>query len=197
MGAKLEQGGYVDEKENYISPTILSQVTLEMPIMQEEIFGPILPILTYKKLEEAIYIIQSKPKPLALYIFSEDNGNIRKILKNTSSGGVVINGVILHLINENLPFGGVNHSGLGSYHGFFGFKAFSHERSVLKLNKLDLLFLRKLMPPYTETTKKIIDLMNRFLIVLLCFTTSFKSSKSLWLESTVFSKSTLFTSFRF
>jgi len=163
MGAKLEQGGYVDEKENYISPTILSQVTLEMPIMQEEIFGPILPILTYKKLEEAIYIIQSKPKPLALYIFSEDNGNIRKILKNTSSGGVVINGVILHLINENLPFGGVNHSGLGSYHGFFGFKAFSHERSVLKLNKLDLLVLRKLMPPYTETTKKIIDLMNRFL----------------------------------
>ncbi|MCX7998926.1 MAG: aldehyde dehydrogenase family protein [Leptospiraceae bacterium] len=163
MGANLVEGGYFDEKERYISPTVLSGVTLDMPIMKEEIFGPILPIISYSNLDEAIRMIQSKPKPLALYMFSEDAGNIRKVLKNTSSGGAVINGVILHLINDHLPFGGVNHSGLGNYHGFFGFKAFSHERALLKLNKLDLLVLRKLMPPYTETTKKIANFIMKYL----------------------------------
>lgn len=163
MGAKLEEGGLLDEKDKYISPTILSQVGVDMPIMQEEIFGPILPILTYKNIEQAIQIIQSKPKPLALYLFSEDNANIRKVLKNTTSGGMVINGVILHLVNDRLPFGGVGQSGLGNYHGYFGFKTFSHERALLKVNKFDLWVLRKLMPPYTDLTNKIVHLINRYL----------------------------------
>ncbi len=160
-GAKLELGGEFKAEERYISPTILSNVSLDSPIMQEEIFGPILPILKYKTLDEAISIVQSKHKPLSLYIFSESKSNIEKILKNTSSGGVVINGVVAHLGNPELPFGGVNHSGIGNYHGHFGFKAFSHERAVLKISKLTL--LKMLFPPYTKTTKSFINFMTKYL----------------------------------
>lgn len=159
-GVKLELGGEFKANERYISPTILSNVDLESPIMQEEIFGPILPILSYKTLEETISIIQSKHKPLSLYIFSENNETIEKILKNTSSGGVVINGVVAHLGNPELPFGGVNHSGIGNYHGHFGFKAFSHERAVLKVSKLTP--LKMLFPPYTNTTKKFIEIITKY-----------------------------------
>ena len=104
-GVKLELGGEFKANERYISPTILSNVYLESPIMQEEIFGPILPILSYKTLEETISIIQSKHKPLSLYIFSENNETIEKILKNTSSGGVVINGVVSHFCNPEFSSG--------------------------------------------------------------------------------------------
>ena len=96
-----------------------------------------------------------------MYIFSESKSNIEKILKNTSSGGVVINGVVAHLGNPELPFGGVNHSGIGNYHGHFGFKAFSHERAVLKISKLTL--LKMLFPPYTKTTKSFINFMTKYL----------------------------------
>lgn len=161
QGAKLEIGGEFKKEERYISPTILSEVTLDMPIMQEEIFGPILPVISYNNLDEAIALIRSKHKPLSLYIFSEKDSTIEKILKNTSSGGVVINGVVAHLGNPELPFGGVNHSGIGNYHGHFGFKAFSHERAVLKVSKLTL--LRMLFPPYTKTTKAFVDFMTNYL----------------------------------
>lgn len=160
-GAKLELGGDFKSEERYISPTILSNVELESPIMQEEIFGPILPILKYKTLDEAIAVVQSKHKPLTLYIFSESNNSIQKILKNTSSGGVVINGVIAHLGNPELPFGGINHSGIGNYHGHFGFKTFSHERAVLKVSKFTM--LKMLFPPYTKATKSFIDFMTNYL----------------------------------
>ena len=161
QGAKLELGGDCKAEERYISPTILSNVTLDSSVMQEEIFGPILPVLSFKTSEEAIAIGQSKNKPLSLYIFSEDSKAIDKILKNTSSGGVVINGVIAHLGNPELPFGGVNHSGIGNYHGHFGFKTFSHERAVLKVSKLTL--LKMLFPPYTKTTKSFVDFMTNYL----------------------------------
>ncbi len=161
QGAKLELGGEFKASERYISPTILSNVSLESPVMQAEIFGPILPIISYKTLDDAISIIQSKHKPLSLYIFSENETTIDTILKNTSSGGVVINGVVAHLGNPELPFGGVNHSGIGNYHGHFGFKAFSHERAVLKVSKLTL--LRMLFPPYTRTTKAFVDFMTNYL----------------------------------
>ncbi|HNI89608.1 MAG TPA: aldehyde dehydrogenase family protein, partial [Leptospiraceae bacterium] len=161
QGAKLELGGDFKKEERYISPTILSEVTLDMPVMQEEIFGPILPIIPFNTLDEAIAIIRSKHKPLSLYIFSEKDATIEKILKNTSSGGVVINGVVAHLGNPELPFGGVNHSGIGNYHGHFGFKAFSHERAVLKVSKLTL--LKMLFPPYTKTTKTFVDFMTNYL----------------------------------
>lgn len=161
QGAKLELGGDFKAEERYISPTILSNVTLDSSVMQEEIFGPILPVMSYKTLDEAIAIVQSKNKPLSLYIFSEDDKVIDRILKNTSSGGVVINGVVAHLGNPELPFGGVNHSGIGNYHGHFGFKTFSHERAVLKVSKLTL--LRMLFPPYTKATKTFVDFMTNYL----------------------------------
>lgn len=160
-GAKVEIGGEFDAKERYISPTIVSNVETSSPLMKEELFGPILPVLKYSSLDEALRIVQSKDKPLALYIFSDNEDSIQKILMNTSSGGAVINGAIAHLGNSNLPFGGVNHSGLGNYHGHFGFKAFSHERAVLRLSKLTPLKL--LFPPYTDFTKKFISFIGKFL----------------------------------
>lgn len=160
-GAKVEIGGEFNASERYISPTILSNVSLDLPVMNEELFGPILPVLPFRKIEDAIQIIQKKEKPLALYIFSEREDRIQKILKNTSSGGVVINGVVAHLSNPNLPFGGVNHSGMGSYHGYFGFKAFSHERAVLKLSKLSP--IKILFPPYGNHTKSFVEVMTKYL----------------------------------
>ncbi len=160
-GAKIEIGGEFDPKERYISPTIVSNVDTSSPLMKEELFGPILPVLKYSNLDEALKIVQSKEKPLALYIFSDNEDSIQKILSNTSSGGAVINGAIAHLGNSNLPFGGVNHSGLGNYHGHFGFKAFSHERAILRLSKLTPLKL--LFPPYTNFTKNFISFIGKYL----------------------------------
>jgi aldehyde dehydrogenase (NAD+) len=116
--------------------------------MEEEIFGPILPIIPYNNLEEAIGLINRKNKPLALYIFSEDQSHIRQILRNTSSGGACINDVLIHISNPNLPFGGVNQSGMGSSHGFFGFKTFSHERAVVFQSDINAASL--VYPPYKK-----------------------------------------------
>ncbi|MDX1957608.1 MAG: aldehyde dehydrogenase family protein [Leptospiraceae bacterium] len=160
-GASLELGGEFDANEKYISPTILKNVKLHSDIMQEEIFGPILPLIPYKTLEEAIKVIDSKPKPLALYMFSENESNIQKVLKNTSSGGAVINGALVHFTNPEVPFGGINHSGIGNYHGYFGFKAFSHERALIRVNKLNI--LHKMYPPYSEFTSKLINFVTRYL----------------------------------
>lgn len=140
------------ETENYIPLTLLPEVSLESPIMEQEIFGPILPILTYKKMDTVISYIRNNPKPLALYIFSKNKKMIKNILNSTTSGGVAINHVVLHLANPNLPFGGIGHSGMGSYHGEFGFKTFSHERSVLKQGRFSLTSLY--FPPYTTKLSK-------------------------------------------
>ncbi|MBM9502613.1 aldehyde dehydrogenase family protein [Leptospira sp. 201903071] len=161
-GAKIEMGGDTDETQNYIEPTILSNIPENANIMEDEIFGPVLPLIPYNNLDEAIEKINSKPKPLALYIFGKKNRSIKKILKETSSGGVAVNDVILHLVNPNLPFGGVNHSGHGSYHGFFGFKAFSHERSVLRQSPLSSIEL--MYPPYTNFVKRLVAFTKSFLI---------------------------------
>jgi aldehyde dehydrogenase (NAD+) len=103
-----------------------------MTILQEEIFAPLLPVMTYDTLDEAVGYIEARDKPLALYIYSQDETNIEKILSRTSSGGVTVNGVFSHYLENQLPFGGVNQSGVGSYHGVFGFKAFSHERAIYR-----------------------------------------------------------------
>jgi aldehyde dehydrogenase (NAD+) len=113
-----------------VHPTLLTGVTPDMQIMQEEIFGPIVPVLTYNTIDEVIHYIADRPKPLALYVYSNNQGNIDKVLSRTSSGGVTVNGVFSHYLENQLPFGGVNESGNGSYHGVFGFRAFSHERAV-------------------------------------------------------------------
>ncbi|MFA6237810.1 MAG: aldehyde dehydrogenase family protein [Bacteriovorax sp.] len=139
-------GDEFDSGEHYLSPVLL-ETNLSSPIMEDEIFGPILPIITYNKLEEVITHIQGGQKPLALYIFSRQKQMIEYVLSRTTSGGVGINQVILHLANPYLPFGGVGHSGQGSYHGHFGFKTFSHERSILIQSKVSLISLY--FPPYT------------------------------------------------
>lgn len=141
-------GGTVDEEQRYIEPTILCPDNFNVASMQEEIFGPILPVFGYDDLSKALSYIRKNPKPLALYIFSNDKKIIKKIINNTSSGGVSINDTISHMINTNLPFGGVGTSGIGSYHGKYSFTTFSHHRSVLKRSmkiRMALIF-----PPFTE-----------------------------------------------
>jgi len=129
-GAKVAVGGTLEQSDRTIHPTMLTDVTPDMLIMQEEIFAPIVPVVTYRSIDEVIGHIAGRAKPLALYIYSNNRNNIDKVLSRTSSGGVTINGFFSHYLENQLPFGGVNQSGMGSYHGFFGFKAFSHERAI-------------------------------------------------------------------
>jgi aldehyde dehydrogenase (NAD+) len=129
-GAKIVVGGTLEAADRTVHPTMLTDVTPDMLIMQEEIFGPIVPVLTYEKLDDVIDYVAGRAKPLALYIYSNNQKNIDRILSRTSSGGVTINGFFSHYLENQLPFGGVNQSGMGSYHGIFGFKAFSHERAI-------------------------------------------------------------------
>jgi len=159
-GAKIEIGGELDETEKYIPPTVLTNITPESAIMEDEIFGPILPILTYTKIDEAINIIRNKPKPLALYVFSKNQQNIDRILTDTSSGGVCINDTVIHFLQINLPFGGVNASGMGRSHGFHGFKTFSNEQAVVKHNRFSPLKL--MYPPYTKRVQKLVDLVVKY-----------------------------------
>jgi aldehyde dehydrogenase (NAD+) len=129
-GAKVAVGGTLEQGDRTIHPTMLTDVTPDMLIMQEEIFGPVVPVLTYEKIDDVIEYISERGKPLALYIYSNDRESVDKILSRTSSGGVTVNGFFSHYLENQLPFGGVNQSGMGSYHGVFGFKAFSHERAI-------------------------------------------------------------------
>ena len=129
-GAKVAVGGTLEPADRTIHPTLLTDVTPDMQIMQEEIFAPIVPVVTYRHIDEVIAHISGRAKPLALYIYSNDQSTIDKILSRTSSGGVTINGFFSHYLENQLPFGGVNQSGMGSYHGVYGFRAFSHERAI-------------------------------------------------------------------
>lgn len=129
-GAKVAVGGTLEAGDRTIHPTLLTDVTPDMQILQEEIFAPIVPLVTYRNIDEVIAHITRGGKPLALYIYSNDQKNIDKVLSRTSSGGVTINGFFSHYLESQLPFGGVNQSGMGSYHGVFGFRAFSHERAI-------------------------------------------------------------------
>ncbi|MDJ0845274.1 aldehyde dehydrogenase [Crocosphaera sp.] len=129
---KILIGGKVIPEENYISPTVIHKIEPDFPIMEDEIFGPILPILEYDKLEEAIAFINKRPKPLAIYLFSNNQKQQKMILENTSSGGVGINDTVMQYGVLTLPFGGIGKSGMGSYHGKASFDTFSHYKSVLK-----------------------------------------------------------------
>ena len=131
QGADVVMGGEYDREERYIAPTLIDHVDANTPIMQEEIFGPIFPIVTFSTTEEAIRFVTGREKPLALYYFGESKKNIRQVLKHTSSGGACINDTIMHIANENLPFGGVGQSGMSAYHGKESFKVFSHYRAVV------------------------------------------------------------------
>ena len=144
-------GGETNLEERYIAPTIIEQVTWEDKVMAEEIFGPILPVLEYGNIPEAIATINSRPKPLALYLFSKDKQVQKQVLQQTSSGGVCINETISHIVSCELPFGGVGMSGMGSYHGKAGFDTFSHRKSVLR--KPFWLDLKLKYPPYAGKLK--------------------------------------------
>jgi aldehyde dehydrogenase (NAD+) len=129
---KVIIGGETKPEELYIAPTLLDNVSLEDAVMQDEIFGPILPIIEYTDINEAITLINSRPKPLALYLFSQNKNLQKRILQETSSGGVCINDTVMQVAVSSLPFGGVGDSGMGSYHGRASFNTFSHYKSVLQ-----------------------------------------------------------------
>ncbi len=153
-GARVLAGGEFDVASCYIAPTLLDQVPSNATIMSDEIFGPVLPMIGYTDLDAVVRDINAQPKPLALYIFSTNMQRARRLLAQTSSGGAAINHCVLQFAHGNLPFGGVNNSGIGSAHGEYGFKAFSHERAVLKSGPV--LMAKLFFPPYTGFKQKII-----------------------------------------
>ncbi|MGK7873143.1 MAG: aldehyde dehydrogenase [Xenococcaceae cyanobacterium] len=156
---KILTGGQTNSDERYIAPTVMENVSLDAPLMQEEIFGPILPVLEYTDLEEAIALINNRSKPLALYLFSKDKAKQKRVLQATSSGGVCINDTILQVGVAELPFGGVGDSGIGSYHGKTSFDTFSHQKSVLQ--KSFLFDLNWRYAPYKEKLQQLKRLFDR------------------------------------
>lgn len=151
-------GGDTNLEDRYIAPTIIDQVQLNSRVMQEEIFGPILPVLDYEDLAEAISIVNGRPKPLALYLFSTDSKNQQRILKETSSGGVCINDTTVHFATNFLPFGGIGPSGIGSYHGKASFDTLTHQKSALR--REFFLDIRTRYPPYQGKVNLIRRLMQ-------------------------------------
>ena len=149
-------GGGTDAQRRFVEPTVLVDVSPDSPIMQQEIFGPILPLLTFSELDECIRFIQARPRPLALYLFSEDRAAQRQVLDRLSFGGGCLNDTILHLATSHMPFGGVGSSGMGQYHGRASFETFTHHRSILKSStRVDLPFR---YPPYGKKKDRLIRL---------------------------------------
>jgi aldehyde dehydrogenase (NAD+) len=157
---KIVAGGQTNRERLYIAPTLIEDVKPEHKIMQEEIFGPILPIMTFKNVSQTIDIIKNHSNPLAIYIFSEDKKFVDTILMQTKSGGVTVNDTILHASSQNLPFGGVGSSGFGAYHGKASFDTFSHKKSVLKKTYWFDNILR--YPPYKNKLEKLERLFRYF-----------------------------------
>lgn len=160
-GGDLFMGGEVDAADRYIAPTIITHLPEDARLMEEEIFGPILPVVTFSNLDEALKIINAKPKALSLYYFGKSGKNRKRILLETSSGGTCINDCVLQFSHNNLPFGGVNNSGLGKSHGHYGFLAFSNEKAVLK-QRVGLTSTKTIYPPYTKAVQKLVDSMIKY-----------------------------------
>jgi acyl-CoA reductase-like NAD-dependent aldehyde dehydrogenase len=153
-GGTIAVGGTIDEDIRYVAPTIVVDPDLEAPIMAEEIFGPILPVLAVESMDEAVRFVNERPKPLALYVFSGSGDVVDDVLDRTTSGGACVNQTLIHILPSDLPFGGVGPSGMGAYHGQLGFDTFSHLRSVLyKPQKPDP---KILYPPYTAFKDKLV-----------------------------------------
>jgi aldehyde dehydrogenase (NAD+) len=158
QSGEVALGGEFDASDRYLAPTVLRRVSPDSPAMRDEIFGPVLPVLTVGSCDEAIDFVNAREKPLALYVFANDPEVARTVVERTSSGGVCVNGTILHISNSAQPFGGVGESGMGAYHGRHTFETFSHRKAVMTRG---LRFDPKLMyPPYSERKTK---LMKRFL----------------------------------
>jgi len=157
----LHLGGKTNPETRYIEPTLIEIYNLDHPAMQEEIFGPILPVYFYKSTDEIRQFYDNSPNPLALYIFSTNQKFTDEIIRDYPSGGVMINDVIMHLANVNLPFGGRGTSGFGNYHGAHSFQTFSHAKSVMKqVNWIDPSFRYQ---PYTEKKFRFLQRLVRLL----------------------------------
>lgn len=154
-GARLALGGDFDPPNCFVSPTVLTDVRPDMSVMQSEIFGPVLPLLPYAHLDDALSVVQERGKPLALYVFARENKAVQEVLARTSSGSTVVNGAVIQLTNPNLPFGGVGASGHGSYHGIHGFRTFSHERAVMYEPALSPVAF--ILPPYGRPAARLVS----------------------------------------
>ncbi|PMX27473.1 MULTISPECIES: aldehyde dehydrogenase family protein [unclassified Pseudomonas] len=155
-GACVLYGGEVDVEAHFVSPTLIGNIPDDARIMHEEIFGPLLPIISFDGLDEVVERINAAPKPLALYIWTRDQAAADSLIARTSSGGTCVNHIAAHFLHHNLPFGGVNNSGIGSYHGEWGIRAFSHERAIVKTQ---ILLARMFFPPYKPRVRKILGWM--------------------------------------
>ena len=153
QGAEVLVGGRGCSQKRFMQPTLLTNLTSGCDIMNEEIFGPILPIVRYDSIESVLQELSERPKPLALYIFSSDRDFQNKVVRRTTAGDTCINQIAIHFLHEKLPFGGVNQSGLGKTGGKWGFDTFSHKRSVLR-DKFTPFAL--LMPPYKQSIRSAI-----------------------------------------
>ncbi|WP_185148783.1 aldehyde dehydrogenase family protein [Empedobacter brevis] len=160
-GAKCPFGNEYREDELYIKPTLLTDISKDSVIENEEIFGPVFPIYTFKEVNEVIEFIRLKEKPLAIYIFSSNKSFRNKIERQTSSGSVVVNETLVHILHPNLPFGGVNYSGIGTSTGYAGFVDFSHLKPILSVNRI-FSPSKFLNYPYNSTTQKIIDYLMKY-----------------------------------
>ncbi|WP_395494589.1 coniferyl aldehyde dehydrogenase [Acetobacter sp. KSO5] len=159
QGAQVIRLGSNSDESHVLAPVLLLDVTPQMAVMQEEIFGPVLPVLTYRTLDEAVAFINARPRPLALYYFGDNRSKRDRLLKHTVSGNVTINGTLLHIAQDDLPFGGVGDSGIGAYHGKEGFIALTHARGVYKQGRLNAATL--LQPPFGKLTDAITNLILR------------------------------------
>jgi len=159
QGAHVEMGGKTIADQNFIEPTVLTNINDNMKVMQEEIFGPLLPVISYQNPQEVIEYVNRHQKPLALYINSRSQKNVDYFLSHTTAGDTVINDVLLQFGHSELPFGGVNNSGIGKSNGFFGFQEFSNQRGVMKRQFGDMRFI---YPPYTPKVKKIVDFFVKY-----------------------------------
>ena len=154
---EIVSGGETDRSVKYISPTVLDNIEPGSPVMQDEIFGPILPVTTYQTVTEAIDFISNREKPLAMYIFSTNKNEVQKLLKSTSAGGGCINDTIIHIANSHMPFGGVGNSGMGKYHGKLSFDTFSNHRAIVKSSSWIDLPVK--YAPYSNWKMRIIKLL--------------------------------------
>jgi acyl-CoA reductase-like NAD-dependent aldehyde dehydrogenase len=148
-----------DRAKRILPPAVVLDAPQDCVLMREEIFGPVLPVIGYDSLEDAIDWVESHPAPLALYIFAEDRREQNLVLDRTKSGGVTVNGTLLHIAQEDLPFGGIGPSGMGYYHGLAGFERFTHPRAVFRTGFFNAANL--LAPPYGKRTKRLLKLLMR------------------------------------
>ena len=157
--AQRSTGGQTDESTHYVAPTILRGVAPDSPVMQDEIFGPILPLRGYASLEEVVAKVNAGPRPLAIYPFSQNDAQVQMLIDRMMSGGVSVNDALFHVGQHDLPFGGVGESGMGHYHGHEGFETFSKLRPVFYQARFSA--LKFMAPPYGRFANRFLEFMTK------------------------------------